>query len=368
MEYSYRPRNPVVMVQGSKIVLLDGDKLSSQGVNTSRGSRLDAEVPDLFEAISASPADFVRSLRERGGIPDVVEPMAFTPKFLAVGASGKLVSSRVPTNFKVEDFAVESTEILDDLSELQQKFVFSWADNLMATSKGHVFHVPTLYHLYDRRPRFKHMGGIFREIEQYEDPVKYDVKYPKLRAILGKAGIRHDDVVLDPFAGTGGFCIAAGHLTPSRVLGVDNAYWYGARLEYAPEENIRAWLEQFDMLPRELQPKFTRPEFMLGDARGLECVEDGSVTKIISSPSYGFGTKRVFGITQEEGFKIFTDSLAAARRVLVDGGAAFYIIPSVWWNERDEIKHRSRELGFDASVLVEGVEGVKTSLVQFVRR
>ncbi|MDD5042727.1 MAG: hypothetical protein PHV40_03565 [Candidatus Omnitrophica bacterium] len=197
---------------------------------------------------------------------------------------------------------------------------------------------------------------------------KFRPKFRRVFSLVAAARIKKDDVVLDPFAGSGGMGFMVATLAnPRKVMLTDISYGSPANgIEIAIRENLEEWKKLVSELSSLLGREVRLSDITYGgdSAQELSSVADSSVTKIISDPPRGEGTNGAMSIDDNRAYEIFVNSLSAASRVLVDGGEAYYIIPQRWRLalSRDE---RVETSDFRIDGFTDFFEGSKTALIKF---
>jgi tRNA1(Val) A37 N6-methylase TrmN6 len=198
---------------------------------------------------------------------------------------------------------------------------------------------------------------------------RFRPKFPKVYSLITNAKITDNDIVLDPFAGTGGVgLLIATICNPKKLILTDISYGMPANgIEFAIQNNIEAWTESIrGIMPSSLKKegKSIDLEYRRDDALKLSSFNDGSVTKIISDPPRGEGINARMNINKQDAYNLFVDSLNSAARVLREGGEAFYIIPQEWcrYLNKDE---RVNKPYFKMDIISEFFEGERTTLIKF---
>lgn len=249
--------------------------------------------------------------------------------------------------------------LASNTEEIQELFSNPSVAEIQTDYRGVRWSIPTLARLFNSRECFEvKRGDMSDEIVVLKNSKLYIGTFPNTYTLVNVANITSEDKILDPFAGTGGYLIIAGYKSPKQVIGVDVAYNRDSKpIEYASEHTMKVWESTFDYLPEPIRPKFTQPTFIAGDATELRGIADGSITKIISAPPYGIATSEYFNINPERAFQLFLDSLNAAKRVLSEGGSAYYLIPKMWLDKQSFICNTANRLGFSISIVKEELLG-----------
>lgn len=197
---------------------------------------------------------------------------------------------------------------------------------------------------------------------------RYRLKYPKTLALVKTAKINHNDIILDPFSGTGGFCIASSFQNPKMLIGCDLGY--GSKqisIHYDINKNIKYWDLELKRYSNNLKIdifKHIKPIFICDDSTKFSKFKkrfgNHFVTKVISGPPFGIGCKKVTGICENESLKLFINHLKALNSLLVPNAKCFYFLPTWWINCL-----KKEKLNYNLNVIENKVEGKTLSIVKF---